>query len=179
MSRQRDLYEGIFHVTCHSVWDGALFRDDLDRTNYVHELARITSSTSWELIAACLMTTHAHLVVGVRDDQLAEAMQALNFRYAARFNSRHRRRGRVFGAPYGSHRIHDDDHLLTVYRYVVLNPVEAGLVRSPQEWIYSSYGSVIGARPGFDFVNANRVLGCFHRERDVAMGGLRRFVETS
>lgn len=177
MTRQRDLAEGFFHITCHSVWDGVLYRDDLDRTNYVHELARISSITCWELIAACLMTTHAHLIVGVVDDQLAEAMQEMNFRYAKRFNSRHRRRGRVFGAPYGSRRIHDDDHLLRVFKYVALNPVEAGLVRKPQDWPYSSYGPLIGERDGFEFVNANRVLTCFHRHREVAIEQLRRFVE--
>jgi REP-associated tyrosine transposase len=177
MTRQRDKAAGLFHVTCHSVWDGVLFRDDIDRTNYVDELARTTQKIGFIPVEVCLMTTHAHLVLEVGDDELPIAMERLNFRYAARFNARHRRRGRVFGAPYGADRVRDDAHLLTVYRYVALNPVEAGLVDRPEEWIWSSYRSAIGLSDSFGFVNPGRVLGIFGGSREIATARLRSYVE--
>jgi putative transposase len=177
MTRQRDTAAGLFHVTCHSVWDGLLYRDDIDRTNYVDELARTTEKIGWTCIAVCLMTTHVHLILEVGDGKLPVGMEQLNFRYAARFNARHRRHGRVFGAPYGARRILDDPHLLTVYKYVVWNPVEAGLCNRPEEWIWSSYRAAIGLSDSFGFVNPNRVLGCFGGTREVAIVRLRAFVE--
>ena len=177
MTRRRDTAAGFFHVTCHSVWDGTLFRDDLDRTNYVHWLARTCNETGVLCLAACLMTTHAHLVVEVEETQLSEYMQSLNFRYASRFNSRHRRRGRVFGSPYGARRIEDDNQLLIVYRYVARNPVEAGIVARPEEWPWSSHGTILGKNSTFEFVSPNKVLACLGGAREIAAARLRKFVD--
>jgi putative transposase len=179
VTKRRDTAAGFFHVTCHSVWDGALFRDDLDRANYVHWLARTSAETGVICVAVCLMTTHAHLVLGVEEMQLADCMQRLNFRYASRFNSRHRRRGRVFGSPYHATRIEDDNQLLIVYRYVARNPAEAGMVARPEDWPWSSYGAAIGASATFDFVNPAKVLACLGGVHEIAAARLRRFVDAS
>ena len=177
MTRPRDTAPGLFHVTCHSVWDGNLYRDDLDRTSYVHWLARSCTEGSVVCLGVCLMTTHAHLILEVDESQLPAVMYRLNFRYAARFNSRHRRRGRVFGAPYGALRIEDDDHLLRVYRYVARNPTEAGMAQAPQDWRWSSYPSAVGLSEGFEFVNPQKVLGILGGTREIAVARLRRLVE--
>jgi REP element-mobilizing transposase RayT len=177
MSRRRDISAGLFHVTCHSVWELDLFRDDVDRVNYLAELVRTMRRRGWICPVVCLMTTHAHFMFEIGDDSLAEGMQELNFRYAVSFNARHRRRGRVFGAPYSPTRIRDDSHLLTAYRYVVMNPVEAGLVDRPEDWRWSSYATTIGLSQDFAFVNANRVLGALGGPPEVARARLRAFVE--
>ncbi len=177
MTRRRDTKPGLFHVTCHSVWGLELYRDDIDRTNYCAQLARTTATLGWECLGACVMTTHVHLILGVEDGVLAAGMQELNFRYAVGFNARHRRRGRIFGAPYGLRRIEDDADLLGVYRYVMLNPIEAGLVDRPEEWPWSSYATTIGLAETFSFVDAGRVLGCMGGTREIAIVRLRKFVE--
>jgi putative transposase len=125
------------------------------------------------------MTTHVHLVVEVEEMQLAQCMQQLNFRYASRFNSRHRRRGRVFGSPYGARRIEDDNQLLIVYRYVARNPLEAGMVAKPEDWPWSSFGAALGASSTFEFVNPAKVLACLGGAREIAEARLRTFVNTS
>jgi hypothetical protein len=123
------------------------------------------------------MSTHAHLVMEVEETKLAECMQLLNFRYASRFNSRHRRRGRVFGSPYGARRIEDDNQLLIVYRYVARNPVEAGIVAKAEEWPWSSYGAALGASSTFEFVNPAKVFACLGGVREIAAARLRTFVD--
>jgi putative transposase len=177
MTRRRDTAKGIFHVTCHSVWDLDLYRDDIDRTNYCALLAQTTAQLGWECVGVCLMRTHVHLILGVEDGVLAEGMQKLGFRYAVGFNARHRRRGRIFGAPYGLRRVGDDADLLGVYRYVMLNPVEADLVERPEEWLWSSYASTVRLRDTFSFVDAGRVLGCLGGSSEIAAARLRAFVE--
>ena len=177
MTRQRDSAAGLFHVSCHSVWDLELYRDDIDRTSYIAGLARTTSEIGWTCVSVCVMTTHVHLILEVDDAVLADGMQRLNFRYAVEFNARHRRRGRVFGAPYDARRIVDDAYLLTAYRYDAWNPVEAGLVESPEQWIWSSYAAAIGLSDSFSFVDPSRVLGVVGGSPDVAVARLRAFVE--
>jgi REP element-mobilizing transposase RayT len=175
LARKRDLAEGLFHVTCHSVWGLSLFRDDIDRLEYIAELDRTRDALGWICVAVVLMTTHVHLILDVRDGALAEGMHRLSFRHAVRFNARHRRRGHVFGARYDERRLVDDSYLQAAYRYVVLNPVEAGLADRPEDWRWSSYAAAIGARDDFSFVDPSRVLGSFGGPPEIAIHRLKAF----
>ena len=67
---------------------------------------------------------------------------------------------------------------MTSFRYIVRNPVEAGLCERPEEWPWSSYGSTLGLAGGFEFVDASAVLTCFGSPADAALERLRGFVET-
>jgi hypothetical protein len=78
------------------------------------------------------MGSHYHLLLDVDDDALPVGMHSLNFRHAVGFNIRHRMKGHVLGARYDAVRIKDDEHLLTVFRYIMRNPVEAGLCERPR-----------------------------------------------
>jgi putative transposase len=177
----RDTSAGIFHVYAHCVWaTSRLFRDDADRMTFLRELARTTSKLSWTCIGYCLMQSHYHLIVDVDSGVLPDAMHALNFRYACVFNQRHAMRGHCFGARYDSPRIQSEEHLLTAYRYVMRNPVEAGLCERPQEWQWSSYSAAIGLVDPIGFVDPATVLACFGAATpEEAVFRLRRFVEDS
>ena len=74
--------------------------------------------------------------------------------------------------------IADDAHLLNAFRYVALNPVEAGECKRPQDSRWSSYATTVALRHDYSFVDASRILGCFGRPRRVAIERLRGFVET-
>jgi hypothetical protein len=119
----RDTRAGIFHVFTHCVWAApALFRDDLSRTVFLRELARVTRCFEWTCVGFCLMRTHYHLMLDVPDKALPVGMQSLNFRYAIDFNQRYGMRGHVQFARYGAVRIESDSQLLTAYKYVVRTP---------------------------------------------------------
>jgi hypothetical protein len=106
-------------------------------------------------------------------------MHSLNFRHAVAFNVRHRMKGHVLGARYDSVRIEDDDQLLTTFRYVMQNPVEAGLVQRPEDWPWSSYAATTGRAEQHSFVDPSRVLGCFDGPPELAAAGLHAFVTDS
>jgi len=178
--RLRDKTAGTFHVYAHSVWAAsALFRDDVDRNAFLRELARATAKVEWTCIGFCLMTTHYHLILDVQDGSLPLGMHALNFRYACQFNARHGMRGHAFGARYDSVRIDSDEHLLTAYKYTVMNPVRAGICDRPESWPWSSYAGTIGAAEPHSFVEDSRILECFDGPRELAVARLRSFVELS
>jgi len=71
-------------------------------------------------------------------------MQLLNGRYARRFNVRYGRVGHVFQGPYNAEPVTADSHLLEASRYIVLNPVRAGLCRDAAAWPWSSYRATAG-----------------------------------
>jgi putative transposase len=175
----RDTAAGIFHVYAHGAKLDDVFRDDLDRTVFLRELARAQKKAAWRCIAFCVMTTHYHLLLDVDDGALPAGMQALNFRYASAFNVRHGTRGHVFAKRYDARRIADDSHLMVAYRYLALNPVKALMCDEPASWAWSSYAGAIGSVEPSTFVASSRILDCFGGPPELARARLRAFVETS
>jgi putative transposase len=175
----RDQDTGMFHVTAHSVWSTTLFFDSLDYAAFAKRLGRTVKQFRWLCRAVVLMPNHYHLLLDVDNDMLAAGMHALNCGYARDFNRRYRLRGHVFAARYDSPRVDSEAYLLRCYRYVVRNPVKAGLCESPLDWEWSSYAGSVGvAKPVFDFVDTSPVIDCFGSRREEAVAALRAFVES-
>jgi putative transposase len=93
------------------------------------------------LLSYCVMGNHPHLVLASDRGQKAFSafFRLVNQRFARWYNWRHGRRGQVVMDRLRSPLIQDDRHLLTVMRYVDLNPVRARLCRSPKDFPWSSY----------------------------------------
>lgn len=179
MRPPRDCHAGLFHVYTHCVWPArAYFRDDDDRWVFLRRLAITTAKFGWTSIAYCLLDTHCHAIVGVGDGVLPRAMQALNWNYAMYFNQRHASRGHVQFARYGSRRIVDDEDLIGVFRYLALNPVDAGLCARPQDWQWSSYAGTVGLAELPSFVDASHIYAAYAPlPRETAIARLRAHVE--
>jgi REP-associated tyrosine transposase len=174
----RDISAGMFHVYTHCVWAApAHFRDDVDRIEFLRGLARVTASFEWRCMGFCLMRTHYHLVLEVREGVLPAAMQSLNHAYAWHFNRRHGLRGHAQGQRYGSRRIVDPNDLVGTYAYVMNNPVEAGICSRASSWTWSSFRGTLGLTERSSFVDDGPVVGCFRRELDPLVA-LRRAVES-
>ena len=160
--RPRDKNAGVFHVFTRCVYASkALYRDDIDRVQFLRYLARTTAQSGWTCVAFCLMTTHYHLIVAVEDGVLPRAMHSLNLAYAQAFNRRHGLRGHVQFRPYGAKRIRGAGDLLTRYRYVVRNPVRAGLCELAADWPWSSFAGSVGLAEPHSFVDAGSVISVF------------------
>jgi putative transposase len=163
MPRQlRDKNAGVFHVFTRCVYASkALYRDDIDRLEFLRYLARTIGRSGSTCVAFCLMTTHYHLILAVENDVLPKAMHSLNLAYAQAFNRRHGLKGHVQFRPYGAKRIRGDGDLLTRYRYVVRNPVRAGLCEFAADWPWSSFAGSVGLAEPDSFVDASSVVGSF------------------
>ena len=88
--------------------------------------------------AYCLMTNHVHLIlVPSTPDGLRQALGEAHRRYTRRVNFREGWRGHLWQDRFASC-VMDEAHLLAAARYVELNPVQAGLVRDPGAYPWSS-----------------------------------------
>jgi hypothetical protein len=88
--KPRDTSAGVFHVYTHCVWAAAdLYRDDVDKLEFLRGLADVTRRHGWKCVAYCLMRTHYHLIVRVQNGVLPRAMHRLNLGYARHHNGRH------------------------------------------------------------------------------------------
>ena len=166
---------GIHHVYARGNDRRAVFRDDVDRMSYVLLLGHTVQRMRWRCLSYCLMDNHVHLLVELADATLPAGVQRLHGLYARMFNDRYARAGHVFQGRYGSTVVTSDEQLWWTVAYIVRNPVEAGLCRSPEDWRWSSHAAVLqGTAP--PWLDAARLLQSFE-----AVGGdpLRRYVELS
>jgi hypothetical protein len=104
-------------------------------------------------------------------------MRQLNGVYAQRFHFRHSSVGHVFQGRYKSILVDRDSYLLEVCRYVVLNPVRAGLVKRCEDWPWSSYRATLGLGPKPSFLASEWLLEQFGKTQGKARRALAEFVE--
>jgi REP-associated tyrosine transposase len=135
---------GVFHVVSRGVADTRIFGDDRDRRLFLRLLGMVTRVFERRCEVFCLMNTHYHAVFHCHREPLAAALHRLNGRYASAFNKRYRRRGHLFADRYSAWIVESDEHLVATIRYVIANPVRAGLCEDPLDWRWS------GSRYGRD-----------------------------
>jgi len=172
----RDSSPGFHHIGVNAAGPAPYFRDDVDHIDWIRRLVRLLEKYRWRCLAFCQMTTHWHALVEVPDRSLSTGMHWLNSEYSKGFNARHGRVGYLVRDRFWARRKDDEASLLTAYRYVVDNPVRAGIVRRAEDWPWSSFATTVGLNDSFPFVDAAPVLASFGRNELAARRALREFV---
>ncbi len=127
----------------------ASFFSDEDRLYYLEQLQRLLPECGCALHAYVLMTNHVHLLLTPETEVSAGLlMKYLSQRYVQYINRSYRRSGTIWEGRFRSSLVQTETYLLTCYRYIELNPVRAGMARTPGEYRWSSYGeNAKGAAP--------------------------------
>lgn len=137
---------GIYHVFARARDGERLFRTPADRKAFLRLLRRTKDDLHWEVLAYVLMDSHYHLLLRTPVPNLSRGMQKLNAGYAVGARDRWNSHGALFSERFGSVLVQDDAHLLTAMRYVVRNPVAAGLCIDPGQWPWTSHHAVVSGR---------------------------------
>jgi len=166
----------LYHITSRGDRGERIYENDADRMAFLQTLERVVERFRWVCHAYCLMGNHYHLLVETPEPNLSRGMRQLNGVYTQNHNRRHRKTGHVFQGRYKSVLIQKESHLLEVSRYVVLNPVRAGLVERAEQWRWSSYGATAGLSQPPPFLTTDWLLAQFGEKRDRAQSEYRRFV---
>lgn len=167
----------LYHVTSRGNERRAAFRDDTDRGLFLNTLAQVTERFHWICHAYCLMTNHYHLIIETPDGNLSRGMRQLNGVYTQAFNKRHHRVGHLFQGRFKGILVQKESHFLEVCRYVVLNPVRAKSVKTPQQWKWSSFGATAGLMRVHRCLTTDDILGQFGQQKASAQRKYREFVE--
>lgn len=122
---------------------GACYSDALKNNNVrdpaIHGKARV------QLIAYCVMPTHFHFLISqMTEGGVQDFMRFMQGSYSVYFNAKTKRRGPLWTGRFGARLINKDEDLLSMTRYIHLNPVSAGLVAHPENWKFSSYHEYTG-----------------------------------
>ncbi|MCQ8182854.1 transposase [Methylomonas sp. SURF-1] len=166
----------LYHVTSRGDRRENIYEDDEDRIQFLDVLRRVVEDFNWVCHAYCLMTNHYHLVVETPDANLAKGMRQLNGVFTQASNRRHGRTGHLFQGRYKAILVDGESYLLELTRYVVLNPVRAGMVASPADWLWSSYRAMTGEAAAPSWLAPDGLLAQFSTHRDTAVKRYREFV---
>lgn len=118
----------------------SIFVDQPDYRFYLEALEEACRQHDCTVHAYVLMTNHVHLLMTPQTENgISLVMQSLGRRYVQYFNYRYRRSGTLWEGRYKATLIDSEEYLLTCYRYIELNPVRAGMVDAPADYLWSSY----------------------------------------
>jgi REP element-mobilizing transposase RayT len=151
----------LYHVTSRGNARAAIYLSDDDRDLFLAVLGEVCQRFNWIVHAYCLMDNHYHLLVETPDGNLSKGMRQLNGVYTQRFNRKQGRVGHVFQGRYKAILVHKENYLLELARYIVLNPVRARMVRSVEQWPWSSYRATAGLSPAPVWLHTDWLLSTF------------------
>jgi putative transposase len=166
----------IYHITSRGDRQEAIYEDDIDRQQWLDILSRVCERYNWRVHAYCLMDNHYHIVLETADGNLSKGMRQLNGVYTQYFNRQHNRVGHVYQGRYKAILVEKDSYLLELSRYVVLNPVRAGITKAAEECLWSSYLVTIGKRSPPAWLEVEWLLSQFSLQRNRAIGKYIDFV---
>lgn len=178
MSRAlRVLYSGaLYHITSRGNKRDAIYLTSKDREIFLELLNDVYEKQHWIIHAYCLIDNHYHLMIETPLANLPVGMRYLNGVYTQRFNRTHKRVGHVFQGRYKSILVEKESYLLELSRYIILNPVRAGMVLHPEDWTWSSYLAMIGRVALPIWLKVDGLLSSFGNLREEAIKSYQLFI---
>jgi hypothetical protein len=114
------------------------------------------------------MGNHYHLLIEIPEGILSRGMAWLNGVYTQKFNRKYSLTGHLFQGRFKSKPVEDKMQFLTAARYIVRNPVDAGIVESADQWPWSSYRATIGKIEPPEYLLVDDILSCLSTDRQSA-----------
>ena len=166
----------LYHITSRGDRREDIYRDDEDRQQWLEVLGQVCERFNWVIHGYCQMSNHYHLLAETVDGNLSRGMRQLNGVYTQKFNRRYRESGHLFQGRYKSMLVQKEGYLLELTRYLVLNPVRAGMVRQPEDWTWSSYKAMIGVEEEKRWLDVDWTLSQFGQNRTQSIPIYRQYV---
>lgn len=172
---KREWVEGaIYHVFSRGSNRQAIFLNHGDYVEFETLFFAAVERHRLDCFGWSFMPNHWHGILRCPAAGLSRFMQQLNQRYALRFDRRWQRTAHVFAAHFGAVFQETESQFIATLRYVVRNPVEAGLCASPFDARWTSFPATAGLVRAPAFLRVGEILDQFGRDPVTAC---RRYVE--
>jgi REP element-mobilizing transposase RayT len=172
-----DIEDGLYHVISRGWERRKIVDDDTDREKWLQLFGRVAERYDWRCFAWVLMDNHFHLLLRTPNADLSSGMHDFNSGYATWFNRRHQRVGSLYQGRFKAILVQDNSYAWTLSRYIHLNPVRAGISKSPQAYPWSSYRHFVASRGAPDWLDWRTVLDEMGQNRSRTRRAYRQFVE--
>ncbi len=148
----------LYHIMCRGNLHEAVFLINADRHRFLKCLEKYSKIFDFRIHAWCLMDTHVHLLAESTRPNLSEFMRRLLLAYTVWFHRRHNTHGHIFSGRFKSIVVDKASYLLSVSRYIHLNPVEAGFIKRAEDYPWSSMRFYLKPHKAPDFLYTKEVL---------------------
>jgi putative transposase len=151
-----------------------IFAADADYQFFRDALVEAAAKQGLALHAYVWMTNHVHLLATPEfDHSISKVFQSVGRRYVQYFNFTYRRSGTLWEGRYRATVVDSERYLLTLMRYIELNPVRAARVAHPEDYPWSSHRPNAHGESGLnaDWLTAHEEylrLGRSERDRQTA-----------
>lgn len=131
----------IYHVIDRGNNRQDVFHKQDDFQAFLQALSDLKERKPFALYGYCLLNNHFHLLIRPQDASISRIMQSLLVSHTQRYHKHYRSGGHVWQGRFKSPVIQNDEHLLTVLRYIEANPLRAKIVDRAEDYPWSSYSS--------------------------------------
>lgn len=163
----------IYHAMLRGVNRQDIFEDDEDRNRFMTVLTDCKKISGFRLHAFVLMSNHVHLLIEPVEEPLDLIFRRIGTRYAVWYNRRHERAGHLFQDRFRTEKVESTQYFMTVLRYILLNPMKAGLEDELGTYRWSSFraygkgsGQVTDTQFATDVFGGREALDAFLREQN-------------
>lgn len=112
------------------------------------------------------MGNHVHLLMKIGIEKLEQVMRRICGSYVYWYNNKYQRVGNLFQDRFKSEPVEDDKYLLVVQRYIHRNPIKAGLVKSNEQYKWSSFNEYVNKA---NMADVNFLLEIFNENKEKAV----------
>jgi REP element-mobilizing transposase RayT len=159
-------FEGaLYHVITRGNQRQRVFKDRDDYERYLKVLETYKNQYDYLLYAYVLMGNHVHLLIETKERPLSKILQGINQSYTIYFNKRYRTVGHLFQGRYKAILCEKDAYLLSLVKYIHLNPIRAGVVKSLEEYPWSSHRCYVRNVKSQGIVDTEQVLRFFSENK--------------
>lgn len=162
---------GYYHIMIRGNERRPIFFDDKDRLRFIDTLYEKKQGHRFYLHAFCLMDNHVHLMISEGDEDIGTTMKRITVSYVYYFNKKYERVGHLFQDRFKSEAIEGDSYVISLVRYIHQNPVKATMVKTADEYRWSSCNSYLNTDTENLFtkiLDMDTVLGLYSSDREKA-----------
>ncbi|MBQ6602713.1 MAG: transposase [Eubacterium sp.] len=150
----------IYHCVLRSVNQQIIFEDEEDRCRFLSTLKKCKNHTDLKVLSYCLMDNHIHLILQIKSESIGHVFQRITNSFVPWYNHKYERSGHLFQERFFSEPIESESYLINAFRYILQNPVRAGIISSPQQYFWSSFRAYAGYDD--DITDTELVLSMFN-----------------
>jgi REP element-mobilizing transposase RayT len=172
-------YEGaVYHITARGNERGEIYFTKKDYKKFLEYVAEAERKFGILLHCYVLMSNHYHLILETPKANLSKTMHYINSSYTTYINIKRKRAGHLFQGRYKAMLVSKDNYMLELSRYIHLNPVRAGIVKKPEEYVFSSYSAFVTGKID-EVVTTDLIFGLIKGKNVDIKKEYRKFVEAS
>jgi putative transposase len=174
-----DVPGALHHIMVRGINKSDIFLDDQDRQRFLERLGVIITDAKSSVLAWSLMSNHVHILFKSGEGGISSVMRKLLTWYAIYFNHKYKRTGHLFENRYKSILCEEDQYLFALIRYIHLNPVRSGIIKTLDEldnYPWTGHSIIMG-RNAQSWMDTGYCLSQFDKQIKRARISYRVFIE--